>query len=337
MGQSSIGQNTLTGSVLGPRPSLRMGNGGIGTGGPGGLSPSGPDPNTKHALARSSLSGIQPRKVSPGSLAASLPRPPSRRNGNGHHFSPGGYYTGYSGSPASPRLAANARSDQRIELRRHVIHILGAGGQTLDLLKKRLKIEEGSEVQGLLVGIVRDVADRNEGILSLKDHLWSDLSDNYPGYSDMERAIMRTRRSDMGGGRGGGADYGDGATGYAMSESVLDERLAEFEREERGRHVERVTSEDGEIYLRKRFSKWYPVYRAIVCEMEKMRKVFLNLEKKFSECRAGRERETLLRRIQSSHDKFGERKRQLESALPALHALLKDVKEELQRASKDRP
>lgn len=240
--------------------------------------------------------------------------------------------SGNYGSPESPRVGVNARPISRDELRKDVLHILGAGERSMDDLKRRLNIEDGSEGSSMLDNIVWDVADRENGVLSLKEKLWGELSDTYGKYSAGERAEVRIRRSNRSSRRQSG-DEGGATSG--MTEKQLDDRLSEFEKEERGRKVGRVNSDGAERDMRRRFTKWYPVYRAMVWDMNNMRKTFASLEKEFRDSRGRGGRDGVVKRIQNSHDKFQSKKRRMDKCLPVMHSLLKDIKGALERASKE--
>lgn len=253
-----------------------------------------------------------------------------------------GYYTG---AVTSPRPSGSIRPEQREEMRRHVIHMLAATERHMSSLKSALMIDDNRpELINLLSGIVKEVGEKRSDLIYLKRQYWREVSDLYKAYNDVEREKVRKARSQMvtpsakddgkaGIGMEGVADEDESSD--IMAYEKLEERLDVFEKEEDETKVPKVASVKDEIELRKRFTKWYPVYSAMVGRMENMKKLFVTLEKRFLDCGSNRDRDGVVKEIHRSHQKLRGRKQRLERTLPVMHALLKDIKKALNKHAND--
>lgn len=306
---------------------------------------SGPVPPASHGMAkrrtptRSSLTAMRSRNISPPMSASALPHPAMRRAPT-TQYSPyasrasspkaGSRYYAYNGSPASPRVPSTVRPDQRAELRRHVVHMLAAGDCSLDSLRKRLKIDNAPSMGPVLSGVLKEVANRQSGVFSLRQSLWRDVSDGYECYSDVDLAAMRMRRSTM-----AGPNFEHTSPNpEGMTDAQLDKKISEFEKTEMERRVNKPCTPGEEKELRQQYQTWYSTYRTIIGRMEEMRRTFVRLEERYASCQKPKDKEALVQQIKRSHDRFFERKKRFEKVLPALHVMLKCIRDALEGVQK---
>lgn len=227
-------------------------------------------------------------------------------------------------SPARDSAAARVSAECRERLRRHVIHMAATHSKSIQEVRRRCDVKEGTDEDAALGAILKEVASVKRGVLHLHDVHWDKVSEGYECYDERERGTVRKKRSLYQRVQNGSGDDGDSDSegGAGMSDGELDAKMREFESEGGDKRV------GGEVEMRKAFSKWYPVYDAIVRKMQKMHRDFSTLERRFKESE-GRDREAVVKTIRLKHSRQKERRRKLEVTLPKLHGLLKDIKETL--------
>lgn len=243
-------------------------------------------------------------------------------------------------APSSPRVGSlRPKSTDTNELRRNVIHILALGETTNAKLRSRiLDANSGSDNQGALLNIIREVGRYTGTGYVLKDDSWSDVSDTFREYSAMERNRIRellAKRKDAPALRSGRMPKGSDADIVPVSKSSTDSQIeaaiAQFERRQGnkkpGALIQSAAEEDN---LRQYFSDLYPLYSEVNRRLEKIREIFEDLGKKFQASQPGRARDDLEKRIASLYDEHRDRHKKFCKALPALHSELGDVRKRIE-------
>lgn len=247
--------------------------------------------------------------------------------------SPGMGALGANGNrPESPRLGGlRARNQDTGGLRRTVIHVLALGAGSMQAVRSRaLGNRLSMELKDRFMEVLKEVGTDVMGLYTLKRALWDEVSAEYEGYSEAERARVRVERSNVAGGKVNGAAEVRGMEG--MSDASLDAGIREFEADRS--EVGVVSCEADELRLRKKFKTWFPLYDGVIEELEGMGDTFRGMERRYREARSSWERESLVRRIASKYERHKKRRDELTRLLPRLHARLREIRDALEEWAK---
>lgn len=214
--------------------------------------------------------------------------------------------------------------EDRVELRRGVIHILALGEVAMTGLRRRLGISDTAGGHEMLISILAEVADSRKGNYTLRERLWAEASDGYPAYSEIERSRMKANRKEA-----LGANAEAKIRMQSLSEEQFDDEVNAFEKGYQ-RDVGVVTNDREESGMRKQFAQLYPLYTEVIARMEELQKSFVSLAGKFKAARTAQEKDSLAKRLQANHMKHKNRYLKYERVLPLLHRRMKGMHKALE-------
>lgn len=272
-------------------------------------------PNLSKASLRS-LTPTKPTHISPDGSRGLSPRPPSVN------------------SPSSPKTGnLRAKCEDIEELQTNIMHILASNPRSASDVASRVLGSDGHDGRERVRTVLQDVAVSRNGVFMLKGHLWPQISEDYPSYSEIERSRMKVARSEYYG-VNGTAEVGTVDAGL-MTDVQLESEIKSFQKAYAEDKSASVTNEKDELELRKSFQKWYPVYGAVIYRLEGMSKLFKTLDKKYRDSRSSTERENLVKRITLQYQKNNVQREELTNVLPLLHAKLGAIRDALEEWAKE--
>lgn len=277
-------------------------------------------------LSKASLRSLTPTKssrISPdgsrGSRGSFGSRGPSPRPPSVH-------------SPSSPVL--RSRNLDLEALRVNVMHFLASSPKQLHHLMSRFCGSDAApDAKERLRSVLRDVAINKNSIYTLKGRFWSEISEDHPTYTELERTQMKVARSGYYGSKG--SSEAETATDGVMTDAQLDSELKAFQKLPSEDKKATISSEKDELELRKSFQKWYPVYAQVISRLEDMSKTFKNLDRRYREQCTAEQREIVVQRITSQYEKYKARREELIKVLPLLHAKLGSIRSALDLWAKE--